>query len=316
MNLNLKNKNALVCGGSRGLGAATAIELAELGANITLLARNEKNLKKVLKKLKAKKNQVHDYIVFDFSEGEKKLKKKIEKLLSKKNIHILINNTGGPAGGNLEIATVEEFKKAFQNHIITSHILVKLLKPGMLADNYGRIINIVSTSVRQPIMGLAVSNVTRGAMASWAKTLALELAPTGITVNNILPGTTQTERIEELFGLPTKNDQLFKGRSGSWFHERNTLWPLCDTNGNCKCRGFCGQSSSLLSDWGKHSRGWWKDQKHIASYRRWSSTVMAITNFTDQENGFADTIRTFCSPLPTAEDLHPRIFYPKINIEM
>ena len=198
MNLNLKNKNALVCGASRGLGEAIAIELSKLGANITLLARNEKNLKKVLKKLNTDKKQKNNYIKFDFSKGEKKLKNKIGELISKKNIHILINNTGGPKGGNLENATAAEFKSAFQNHIITSHTLVQLLKPGMLADNYGRIINIVSTSVRQPIMGLAVSNVTRGAMASWAKTLTLELAPTGITVNNILPGTTQTERIEEL----------------------------------------------------------------------------------------------------------------------
>lgn len=208
MNLNLKNKNALVCGASRGLGKAIALELAELGANITLLARNETNLKKVLKKLNTDKKQKHDYIKFDFSKGEKKLKKKIEKLLSKKNIHILINNTGGPKSGTLENANSEEFKMAFQNHIITSHALVQLLKPGMLKDKYGRIINIVSTSVRQPIMGLAVSNVTRGAMASWAKTLALELAPTGITVNNILPGTTQTERIEELLAFRQKTNNI------------------------------------------------------------------------------------------------------------
>lgn len=198
MNLNLKNKNALVCGASRGLGEATAIELAKLGANVTLLSRNEVRLKSVLSKLDISKNQHHDIIVADFSEDVSALKEKIDKLIAQKNIHILINNTGGPKGGILETATIGDFKSAFEQHLIISHNLVNWLKPGMLADSYGRIVNITSTSVRQPIEGLAVSNVTRGAMASWAKTLSIELAPTGITVNNILPGTTQTERLEEI----------------------------------------------------------------------------------------------------------------------
>ncbi len=198
MNLNLKNKNALVCGASRGLGKASAIELAELGANIILLARNEERLKSVLNKLDASKNQEHDFIVTDFSKGEKHIREIIEKLISEKNIHILINNTGGPKGGVMEKATSVDFLNAFNNHLIAAHTLVNLLKPGMLADGYGRVINIVSTSVRQPIEGLAVSNVTRGAVASWAKTLSMELAPTGITVNNVLPGTTKTERLEEI----------------------------------------------------------------------------------------------------------------------
>ena len=198
MNLDLSGKNALVCGASRGLGEATARELAKLGANVTLLARNVANLKKVLASLDVSSNQQHDYVEVDFSHGSQVLKHIIDTLLLKKNIHILINNTGGPKGGTIESATAQDFRKAFDNHIITSHNLVKWLKKGMIADNYGRIINIVSTSVRQPIPGLGVSNVTRAAMAGWAKTLSNELAPYGITVNNILPGTTKTERIEEL----------------------------------------------------------------------------------------------------------------------
>lgn len=198
MNLDLKEKNALVCGGSRGLGEISAIELSKLGANITLLARNEENLKLVLGKLSNNGQQEHAYIQADLSDGIEPLKEKIESLTSQKNIHILINNTGGPSGGTIQEAKTEELSNAFHNHLLISHSLVKWLKAGMLTDKYGRIINIVSTSVRQPIPGLGVSNVTRGAMASWAKTLSAELAPTGITVNNILPGTTQTERIEEI----------------------------------------------------------------------------------------------------------------------
>jgi len=198
MNLDLRNKNALVCGASRGLGEAIAKELSLLGANVTLLARTEANLQKVQSALDTSQGQKHDYIQADFSEGIISLKKKIKHLLSAKNIHILINNTGGPKGGTIESATPEEFSQAFNNHILISHSLVKWLKEGMVEDNYGRVINIVSTSVRQPIPGLGVSNVTRGAMASWAKTLSLELAPKGITVNNILPGSTKTERLDEL----------------------------------------------------------------------------------------------------------------------
>ncbi len=198
MNLNLQHKNALVCGASRGLGAASAKELALLGANVTLLARNETRLQSTLATLDTNKGQTHDYVVADFSEGTGALEPKIAQLLARKNIHILINNTGGPKAGTMNTATSEAFLEAFQKHILISHALVQWLKPGMLEDKYGRIINIVSTSVRQPIKGLAVSNVTRGAMASWAKTLSNELAPTGITVNNILPGTTQTQRVDEL----------------------------------------------------------------------------------------------------------------------
>ncbi len=206
MNLDLTGKNALVCGASRGLGRISAVELALLGANITLLARNEERLRSVASSLDVSKNQTHSVLTADLSKDISILKEKIDDLLSQKNIHLLINNTGGPSGGNLEEARFSDFQHAFHNHLLVSHALVRWLKPGMLADNYGRIINIVSTSVRQPIRGLAVSNVTRGAMASWAKTLSIELAPTGITVNNILPGSTQTERLTELL---ESRQQLF-----------------------------------------------------------------------------------------------------------
>ncbi|MEE9373777.1 MAG: SDR family oxidoreductase [Saprospiraceae bacterium] len=198
MNLDLQNKNALVCGGSRGLGKTSALEIAKLGANVTLLARNEENLQQTLVELDTTRGQQHQYLVADFTEGIAVLEEKIKDLKSKQNIHILINNTGGPKGGTLLDATTEQFLNAFNNHILISQALINQLIDGMKADRYGRVINIISTSVRQPIPGLGVSNVTRGAMASWAKTLSHEVAAHGITVNNVLPGSTKTERLDEL----------------------------------------------------------------------------------------------------------------------
>lgn len=199
MNLNLQGKNALVCGGSKGLGLASAIELAKLGARIILLSRSQERLSKAVETLNDINGQRNDFLSLDLSDTDD-LVGKITMLTNEMPIHILINNSGGPSGGQLLEAEGNEFLQAIQQHIIASHTLVQLLSPKMKEENFGRIINIVSTSVRQPIGGLGVSNTTRGAMASWAKTLSGELAPHGITVNNVLPGTTKTERIEELIG--------------------------------------------------------------------------------------------------------------------
>ena len=197
MNLDLTNKNALVGGGSKGLGKATAIELAKLGANITLISRSEGRLQTALLDLPKAAHQMHDYLVADSADSVD-LRKKVLQLLQQKPIHILINNTGGPKGGPIMDASPVEFIQAFNNHLICNHLLTQLVTDGMKEAGYGRIINITSTSIRQPIPGLGVSNTTRGAVASWAKTMSLELAPFGITINNILPGTTYTSRIEEI----------------------------------------------------------------------------------------------------------------------
>lgn len=199
MNLNLKGKNALVCGGSKGLGFASAKELAALGAKVILLSRSQERLKQAVEILDRINGIKNDYLSIDLS-NTLDLTSKIGMLLNEMPIHILINNTGGPSGGALLEAQGNEFLSAMQSHIIASHTLVQLLSPKMKSEKYGRIINIVSTSVRQPIGGLGVSNTTRGAMASWAKSMSNELAPFGITVNNVLPGTTKTERIDELIG--------------------------------------------------------------------------------------------------------------------
>jgi 3-oxoacyl-[acyl-carrier protein] reductase len=197
MDLNLTNKNALVCGSSKGIGKAVAIELATLGANITLVARSGDILAEVKKELPKVPGQKHNFMVADFTDPAD-LKKKVHNLTNMKPIHILINNTGGPPGGLITDAGSTEFLQAYNNHLICNHLLVQCVLKGMKQENYGRIINIISTSVKAPIPGLGVSNTTRGAVASWAKTLANELAPSGITVNNVLPGSTKTGRLESI----------------------------------------------------------------------------------------------------------------------
>ncbi len=168
--------------------------LANEGVNVTLLARNEEKLKNVLKEL-PNNNQQHSYLVADFLKPIE-LKNVLEN--SKTEFHILINNTGGPAGGPIFNAELGEFEKAFTQHLKCNHILVQALVPFMKTQCFGRIINIISTSVKQPLDGLGVSNTIRGAVANWSKTLANELGEFGITVNNVLPGATATERLNEI----------------------------------------------------------------------------------------------------------------------
>lgn len=203
MNVDLKNKKALVCGSTQGIGKAVAIELANLGADVILLARNEEFLKNTLKELDSSKNQKHNFICVDFSNTEE-LKIKVEKYVSENTINILVNNTGGPAGGAITEAKVEEFTQTFSNHLICNHILMQAVIAGMKKSGYGRIINIISTSVKQPLKGLGVSNTIRAAVANWSKTLSMELAPFGITVNNVLPGATKTQRLSSLIENKSK----------------------------------------------------------------------------------------------------------------
>lgn len=197
MNLDLKGKRAVVCGSTRGIGKAIAIELALLGADITLLARNETRLSSCVKELPGGTSQRHEYLVADFDDPDN-LRKVINAFAEKNISHILINNTGGPPGGLAIDAHTESFVKAFSAHLLCNQILVQALVPGMRKAGYGRVINVISTSVKIPIPGLGVSNTIRGAVANWAKTLSLELGPEGITVNNVLPGATDTDRLEEI----------------------------------------------------------------------------------------------------------------------
>ena len=200
MDLELNNKNALVCGSTQGIGKATALALAAEGVNVTLVARDENKLKDVLKELPQHRN--HKYVVADFS-NPKALK---EQLNGNGAYHILINNTGGPKSGLLYSATLEELTNAFNMHVLCNQILVQTCLPFMKKEGYGRIINVISTSVKEPIPGLGVSNTIRNAVANWAKTLSGELAELGITVNNVLPGFTDTARLESIIKIKAEKE--------------------------------------------------------------------------------------------------------------
>lgn len=195
--MNLSGKRALVCGASKGIGKSVAIALAGQGATVTILARDAGQLNKVLVELPRPEDQPHDSIIADMSETEA-LSELAARLSSIRDYAILINNTGGPPAGKLEQANLSAFENAFRQHVLASHTLMQGLLPGMKKLAYGRIINILSTSVKQPLDNLGVSNTIRAAMANWAKTLANELAASGITVNNVLPGATATDRLSEI----------------------------------------------------------------------------------------------------------------------
>lgn len=195
MNLDLKNKRALVCGSTQGIGKAIAMELASMGANVTLVARNEEALKKTKAELNTDKGQQHSYIAVDFSQPEEVRKAVTHYIERQGTVNILVNNTGGPPAGPITGAATEEFLSAFNNHLICNHILAQACLDGMKKSAYGRIINIISTSVKIPLKGLGVSNTIRAAVANWSKTLSNEVAQFGITVNNVLPGATNTVRL-------------------------------------------------------------------------------------------------------------------------
>ena len=204
MNLDLTKKTALVCGSTQGIGRATAVELALLGANVVLMARNEQALKTTLTALDTTKGQQHRYVVADFSQPGAVSTAISDQVARFPDLHILINTTGGPAGGPLLDAKPDDFVQTFHNHLLNNQALVQAVVPAMKRAGYGRIVNIISTSVKQPIVGLGVSNTIRGAVAQWAKTLSLEIAQFGITVNNVLPGYTQTARLEAVLRMRAK----------------------------------------------------------------------------------------------------------------
>ncbi len=197
MNLDLRGKRAIVCGSTQGIGKAVALELALLGASVTLIARNEEALRSTRSELSSLFQQQHEYLVADFSQPNL-LRQVISNYLQGKPAHILVNNTGGPPSGPITEAEELSFTSAFEQHLICNQILAKAVLPGMKEARYGRIINIISTSVKQPLKGLGVSNTIRSAVANWAKTWSLEVAPYGITVNNVLPGATNTIRLQSL----------------------------------------------------------------------------------------------------------------------
>ena len=197
MNLDLSGKHALVCGATEGIGRAAAIELAQLGADVTLLARRGEVLRDIATTLPRAQGQAHDCLVADVADTDA-LRGAVAALAARAPVHILINNTGGPPGGPAHAASIDAYLDAFRKHLLANQTLVQALLPGMRAARWGRIVNVISTSVYEPIPNLGVSNTIRGAVASWAKTLSRELGGDGITVNNVLPGYTRTRRLEQI----------------------------------------------------------------------------------------------------------------------
>lgn len=197
MALELEGRRALVTGASAGIGRAAALELAARGCAVAVLARSASKLEGLVSDLRTA-GAPEAWAIEGDLENRESLKPRIEAHLKTHGpVHILVNNAGGPQGGPILDAKEADFLLAFGRLLMAPHLLVQLLVPGMKASGYGRIINVVSTSVREPLPNLGVSNSVRGATAAWAKTLAKELPP-GITINNVLPGATATERLEKL----------------------------------------------------------------------------------------------------------------------
>ena len=189
-------RHALVCGASAGIGRAAAFALAAGGAQLTLLARRTDRLSEMIPLLIEAGAESATALTADLDDRPG-LAKALDGLIAQAPVHILIHNTGGPPAGPLLKAELSAFETAFGRHVLAGQLMVQKLVPGMMEAGYGRIINVVSTSVKEPIPNLGVSNTIRGAVASWAKSLSRELPP-GITINNILPGFTDTERLGNL----------------------------------------------------------------------------------------------------------------------
>ena len=197
LSINLTGKTALVGGSTQGIGLASAQAMASLGARCVLMSRNEEKLRAAVATLDKSAGQQHTYLVADYSQPQQ-VQDAVAAFVQNNTVHILVNNTGGPAGGPITAAKPEDFINAFQQHLICNQIITTLVVEGMKKEGYGRIVNIISTSVKIPLHGLGVSNTIRGAVASWAKTMANALGQYGITVNNVLPGATSTERLDTI----------------------------------------------------------------------------------------------------------------------
>lgn len=205
MQLDLAGRHALVCGASQGIGHAAAIELASLGASVTVLARSIDKLKAIAASLPhGATGQRHDALAVDMSDTDD-LDTHVRALVAKTPVHILINNTGGPPGGPAHTADADAYLSAFRQHLLAGQTLLQAVLPGMRDAGWGRVVNVISTSVKEPIAGLGVSNTTRAAVASWAKTVSGEIAADGITVNNVLPGYTRTARLDGLIASRAKS---------------------------------------------------------------------------------------------------------------
>jgi len=199
----LRGRRAVVCGSTQGIGRACAEAIAAAGADVCLFARHPEALEQVRAGLDVSSGQRHGIRQVDFADWTSVRDAARSEAAENGPVTILVNNTGGPPAGPAFEARPEEYERGFAMHVLCNQVLAQEFVPGMVDAHYGRIINIISTSVLMPIKGLGVSNTVRGAVANWARSLAAELGPFGITVNNVLPGFTQTARL----------DALIKGRA-------------------------------------------------------------------------------------------------------
>lgn len=204
MDLSLKNRTALVCGATQGIGRATANELAKLGANVIVAARREAELQAVVAELSNDGEQQHEYLILDMADHQM-LTERLSKRLANGAIEILIHNTGGPQAGKISQASAQNFEDAFQQHLLSARLMAELMLPGMKQQGFGRFVYVTSTSVKIPIPNLGVSNTVRWAVSAWAKTLSQEVAADGITANIVMPGFTQTPRLDSLVANQAKN---------------------------------------------------------------------------------------------------------------
>lgn len=198
MDLGLKGKTALVGGASRGLGFATALELAREGCQVALCSRSKDSIEAAAKKIAAETGSKTLALALDLSGQDAAANCVAEVRKSLGEIDILIHNTGGPPVGTFETLPPDSYEKALNQNFLSAVRLAAEVVPGMKARKWGRIVNITSISVKQPLPGLMLSNLSRAAVVGWARTLATELAPHGVLVNNVCPGTIYTERTEEL----------------------------------------------------------------------------------------------------------------------
>jgi 3-oxoacyl-[acyl-carrier protein] reductase len=200
----LTGKWALVGGASQGIGSAIAQIFAENGARVVLMSRSPDKLEALRRSLP----ESDRHITFSIDlENYGKVAESLQNILKNTGpIEIVVNNSGGPPAGQLMTADLNDFEKGFHAHVMASQSIMHTLLPGMKEKQYGRFINIISTSVKIPIQNLGVSNTIRAAMANWSKTLASEVGPFGVTVNNILPGYTKTPRLASLLAATAKRE--------------------------------------------------------------------------------------------------------------
>ena len=222
MKINLKDKKALIGGSSKGLGYAVAKQLAICGATVTLVSRNEALLKKNIIELNKLTGIEHNYLLVDYNQPEK-YKQIIEGFFQKNIIDILVNNTQGPPAGDVFSVNENDYQKSFdllfKNTINTTNSAIK----GMKKNNWGRIINMTSVSVKEPLAYLALSNTIRSAVTSWGKTLSMESGQFNITVNNILTGFFNTERLNQLNSEKAKK---FNISTDEVFNKMSEMVPL------------------------------------------------------------------------------------------